>query len=69
MISPPPPLTTREKEILALVATGKTTKEIARELKLSVHTIATHRKHLCKKLGLHSTVELALCWAALTTDR
>jgi DNA-binding CsgD family transcriptional regulator len=48
----------REREVLRLVSAGKTTKEIASSLGLSCHTVADHRKRLCKKLGAHSTAEL-----------
>lgn len=50
--------TAREVEILALIGEGKTSKEIAGLLQLSVQTVANHRKHICKKLGVHSTAEL-----------
>ncbi len=51
-------LTSREHEVLRLVAHGKTSKQIAADLNLSVFTVNTHRKHVCKKLGLHSTAQL-----------
>lgn len=51
-------LTERELEVLALVGQGKTSKQVAEELNLSVETVANHRKHICRKLGLHSTAEL-----------
>ncbi len=51
-------LTLREQEVLALVGRGLTSKEIALELNVSTDTIANHRKHICKKLDLHSTAEL-----------
>jgi DNA-binding CsgD family transcriptional regulator len=54
----PVEMTARESQILGLLAEGKTTKEIAVALKLSCDTIGTHRKHLCRKLGAHSTAEL-----------
>jgi len=44
----------REKVILALVAKGKTNKEIAEELNLSIHTVVTHRKNITHKLGIKS---------------
>lgn len=56
--------TTRELEILELLAQGKTSKEIAALLNLGVTTIATHRKRICRKLGAHSTAEL-ICYAAV----
>ncbi len=51
-------LTPREIEVLQHLGYGKTTKEIAGMLKLSTTTVATHRKHICRKLGIHSTAEL-----------
>jgi two-component system, NarL family, response regulator NreC len=51
-------LTTREREVLQMIAEGKTNKEIATSLKLSVYTIEAHRGRLMEKLNLHSTGEL-----------
>ncbi|MCL0066215.1 response regulator transcription factor [Dehalococcoidia bacterium] len=51
-------LTSRECEILRLIAEGKTNKEIARLLMISVPTVQTHRLNLMKKLKLHDRVEL-----------
>lgn len=51
-------LTRREKEILVLLSRGRTTLQIARELKLSKFTIDTHRKNIHKKLGIKSNVGL-----------
>jgi DNA-binding CsgD family transcriptional regulator len=51
-------LTKREIEIVFLIGRGHTTKEIASILKLSMNTVGTHRKSICRKLGAHSTVEL-----------
>ena len=53
-------LTDREKEILQLLAEGRTNKEVANLLGLSVTTIETHRTNLMQKLGLHSTAEIVL---------
>lgn len=53
-----PRLTSREIDVLASLALGKTTKEIAAALHLSTETVADYRKHLCKKLNLHSTASL-----------
>jgi len=50
--------TKRETEILLLIGRGKTSREIATILSLSVDTVATHRKRLCEKLGIHSTASL-----------
>jgi two-component system, NarL family, response regulator NreC len=51
-------LTSREKEVLALLADGKTNEEIAEALVISTHTVARHRENLMGKLGLHSRSEL-----------
>jgi len=51
-------LTDREREVLQLIAEGKTNKEIGVVLSLSVNTVETHRKHLMEKLDLHNTAEL-----------
>ncbi len=51
-------LTDREREILHLIAQGKTTPEIASELTLSPHTVQSHRDHIMTKLGLHSKAAL-----------
>jgi DNA-binding NarL/FixJ family response regulator len=53
-------LTTREREILQLVAEGKSNKETANALNLSLHTVETHRRNLQEKLNLHSVAELIL---------
>ncbi len=51
-------LTTREREVLQLVAEGKSNKEIASLLNLSLYTVETHRTHILQKLNLHSAPEL-----------
>ena len=53
-------LTTREREILQLVAEGKSNKEIAAMLNLSLYTVETHRSNLMEKLNLHTVPELIL---------
>jgi two-component system response regulator NreC len=53
-------LTPREKEILQLVAEGKTNKEVANLLKLSLYTVESHRGNILEKLNLHSVPELIL---------
>ncbi len=53
-------LTGREHEILQLIAEGKTNKEVANLLHLSLHTVDTHRTHILQKLNLHSVPELIL---------
>lgn len=51
-------LATREREVLQLLAEGKTSKVIASELGLSTKTVETHRRNISKKLGLRSIAEL-----------
>jgi DNA-binding NarL/FixJ family response regulator len=53
-------LTPREREILRLLATGKSNKDIASLLNLSLYTVETHRRNLQDKLNLHSIAELIL---------
>ena len=53
-------LSEREKEIIRGVAYGKVNKEIADELCISVHTVATHRRNICTKLGIHSSAGLTI---------
>jgi len=53
-------LTSREREILQLIAEGKSNKEVAAMLKVSVYTVETHRTHILQKLNLHNVPELIL---------
>ena len=53
-------LTTREREILQLVAEGKSNKDVANLLNLSVYTVETHRSNIMEKLNLHGMPELIL---------
>lgn len=53
-------LTAREKEIIQLVAEGKSNKEVATVLNVSPYTVETHRMHLMQKLNLHNTAEIVL---------
>jgi len=53
-------LTEREREILQLLAEGKSNKEAAGVLHLSTFTVETHRGNLMQKLGLHNTAEIVL---------
>lgn len=55
---PADPLTTREREVLQLIAEGKTTKEIAALLGVSVKTIESHRTRLMEKLDIRQTAGL-----------
>lgn len=53
-------LTEREREILQLLAEGKSNKEVATVLNVSPYTVETHRTHLMQKLNLHNTAEIVL---------
>jgi two-component system, NarL family, response regulator NreC len=53
-------LTAREKEILQLLAEGRSNKEVATVLDVSPYTVETHRMHLMQKLNLHNTAEIVL---------
>jgi two-component system response regulator NreC len=53
-------LTTREREILQLLAEGKSNKDVAALLNLSLYTVETHRSNIFQKLNLHSSAELIL---------
>ena len=56
--SPSSILTTKEREVLQLLAEGKTSKQIASGLNLSVRTIENHRQQVMKKLDMHTIAEL-----------
>jgi DNA-binding CsgD family transcriptional regulator len=56
----PRELTLREREVVQLVAEGKSSKEVAVILGFSVKTAETHRSNILIKLNLHSTVELVM---------
>jgi len=51
-------LTDREREVLQMIAEGKSTKETANDLSVSVKTVETHRRNIMEKLDLHSVAEL-----------
>ena len=53
-------LTAREREILQLIAEGRTNKEVAARLAVTVRTVEAHRANMMKKLDLHSTGQLVL---------
>ena len=53
-------LTDREKEVLQLLAEGRSNKEVATLLDLGVSTVETHRSNLMQKLNLHNTAEIVL---------
>ncbi|MBD5213701.1 MAG: helix-turn-helix transcriptional regulator [Bacteroidales bacterium] len=58
--SPIADLTEREREIICCVAKGYSNKEIANQLFLSVHTVATHRRNIASKLDIHSPSGLTI---------
>lgn len=51
-------LSSREEEVLRLIAGGRTTNEIAQTLTLSPHTVRRHRDHIMEKLNLHSKADI-----------
>jgi DNA-binding NarL/FixJ family response regulator len=51
-------LSSREAEVLQLIAEGKANKQVARELGISIKTVEKHRQHLMTKLDLHDTAGL-----------
>jgi len=51
-------LTKREKTIIAMIANGKSSREMAEELFISIHTINTHRKNIINKTGCNSFASL-----------
>ncbi|HEY6991837.1 MAG TPA: response regulator transcription factor [Bryobacteraceae bacterium] len=53
-------LTPREKEVLQLLAEGKSNKEVASILDVSLYTVESHRTNLMQKLNLHNTAEIVL---------
>jgi DNA-binding NarL/FixJ family response regulator len=53
-------LTSREKEVLQLLAEGRSNKEVASELEVGLSTVETHRANLMQKLNLHNTAEIVL---------
>jgi DNA-binding NarL/FixJ family response regulator len=57
-LSASPILTMREREVLQLIVEGKTVKQIAKRLYLSIKTVHTHRNQIMQKLNMHSTAEL-----------
>jgi DNA-binding NarL/FixJ family response regulator len=53
-------LTSREREILQLLAEGRTNKEVSTTLNISPYTVETHRGHILQKLNLHNSAEIVL---------
>lgn len=61
-------LTSRERQVMGMVAAGLANKQIAQRLGISVHTVRSHRQRLMDKLDIHDTAtltRLALCWGVL----
>jgi len=58
--SPVERLSDRELEVFRLIGAGRTTRQIADELHLSIKTVETHRAHIMDKMKIHTTNELAL---------
>ena len=63
----PEALTRRERDVLEILAQGKTTKEIANALSISPKTVSVHRSHIVQKLRIHSAVELTRYAVFITT--
>ena len=63
-----PLLTPTERSVLDLIGQGKTSKEIAAALSMSILTVGNHRKSISRKLNLHSTAELAAHGAMSRTN-
>jgi DNA-binding NarL/FixJ family response regulator len=63
--APGHPLTFRETEVIALVCEGKSNKEIARALYISVDTAKAHLTSIMHKLGARNRTEAALAWKEL----
>lgn len=59
-ITPDNTLSEREIDVLKLLVKGKSNKQIAEELYISIHTVVTHRKNITNKLGIKSTAAMAI---------
>jgi NarL family two-component system response regulator LiaR len=59
-LPPPVELTARQVEVLTLLACGKSNKEVANELFISIKTVQTHRTMIYEALDIHNSVSLAL---------
>jgi len=60
LTSETPVLTTSEVEIVKKIAAGLTTKEIADQKNISIHTVMTHRKNIFRKIGINNSSELLM---------
>jgi two-component system, NarL family, response regulator NreC len=58
VLAPRTELSVREREVLQLIAEGRSTKDIANSLHISIKTVETHRKNIMKKANLHPVAEL-----------
>lgn len=56
------PLSKREAEVACRLAAGKTNRQIASELDITIKTVDTHRQHVLQKLDLVNNAELAVYW-------
>ena len=54
----PAALSARERQVLAMISAGRTNRQVADALGLSINTVESHRKHIIDKLDLHSTADL-----------
>jgi len=71
-LAPSPPLTARQREVLQLIAEGRTTKEIAQKLDLSARTVETHRMQIMERLkirDLAGLVRYAIREGIIAADR
>jgi DNA-binding NarL/FixJ family response regulator len=62
-LSLPAPLSSRELEVLRILAKGKSNREISRMLNISAHTVKSHVIHIFNKLGVNDRTQAAV-WAA-----
>ncbi len=53
-------LSSREKQVIRGVVSGRTNKEIAEQMNISVYTVLTHRRNIARKLNIHSSIALAI---------
>jgi DNA-binding CsgD family transcriptional regulator len=51
-------LSARERQVLAMISSGHTNRQVADTLGISINTVESHRKHIIDKLDLHSTADL-----------
>ena len=66
--TPPPQLTPRQVEVLRLLEQGRSTKQIAAELHLSIETVRNHIRRLFRALGVHSRLEAVAAARAASPD-